>query len=80
MVDSLRIGGAALLAGVGAELVTAIAMAVVDLYVTGHGGESIMRTWIEVGDAVALSRADVVLLAVVVVAAALGAWLARPRA
>ena len=44
-------------------LVSAIVIAIADLYVTGHGGQSLGREWIEVNDnIISLSRADVIVL------------------
>ena len=61
----IRTIGAALLSGVAAGVVTAVAGVVVDMWITGHGGASLMRPWIEVGQAVALSRLDALFLVVV---------------
>jgi hypothetical protein len=53
----------ALLAGLGTGVVVAIALAVVDLYLSGHGLRTLDRTWLEWPAAgVHLSRTDVILL------------------
>jgi hypothetical protein len=73
----IRTVGAALLSGAAAGVVTAVVGAVVDMWITGHGGASLMRPWIEVGQAVALSRLDAVFLVVVSLAMIAGgrfAW------
>jgi len=61
--------------GVVAALVTAVVLAIVDLYITGHGGPSLARPWISWGDHVLLSRADVILWSCALVAAGAG-WFA----
>lgn len=48
---------------VGAAVVAAVALAVFDIYLTGHGSPSILRPWIDWSAAgVHLSRGDVVML------------------
>ena len=58
----------AAVAAIGASVFAAVALAIVDLYVTGHGGLSLGRPWISWSSVLELSRADVLVL----VAAALG--------
>jgi hypothetical protein len=53
-----------LAAALGAGVLTALVLAIVDLYVTGHGNASLTRPWLEWGAIVQLSRADVILLAI----------------
>jgi hypothetical protein len=69
---------AAAMAGVGAALATAVGLTVFDLYLTGHGHDSIARPWLESpGLGVHLSRADAVMLLVTGAAAVVGARAAR---
>ncbi len=64
---------------VGATVVAAVVLAVLDLYLSGHGLAEIRRETIR-GSGVALSVADVALLVVVALAGALTWWLLpRPR-
>ena len=51
-----------------AALLAAVVLAVADLYVTGHGGPSLARPWLSWSPVVELSRADVVLWAVTLMA------------
>jgi hypothetical protein len=60
------------LAAFAMALLAAIVLAVADIYVTGHGGESLMRTWITWGDAVRLSRADLIFYAAAIVGGVAG--------
>lgn len=61
-------------AGVAGAVLVALALTVVDLYLTGHGLRSLSRPWLDVEElGVHLSRADVVFLLATVLAAAL-AW------
>lgn len=66
-------------AGMGAGVVAVIALAVIDLYLSGHGHDSITREMIswEPGG-VHLSVADLALLLVVLLAAGL-TWVSLPR-
>lgn len=65
-------------AGIGAAVATAVGLTVVDLYLTGHGHDSIARPWLESRAlGVHLSRADAALLLVTGVAAVVGARAAR---
>jgi hypothetical protein len=53
-----------------AAVVSAVVVAVADIYLTGHGGQSLTRPWIEWGgSAVALSRGDVAVLVAALVGA-----------
>ena len=76
MLRVVRTVGAALLAGAAAGLVTAVVGAIVDIWVTGQGGASLTRPWIEAGQVVALSRLDAVFLVVVALAMIVGGRLA----
>jgi hypothetical protein len=59
-------------AGLAGAVVVAIALTVVDLYLTGHGLRSLSRPWLDVEQlGVHLSRADVVFLLAAVIGAAL---------
>jgi hypothetical protein len=63
-----------ILAGIGAAVVAALAVTVIDLYFTGHGHASITReviTWAQAG--VHLSIGDVAMLTALIAVAAL-AW------
>jgi hypothetical protein len=63
-----------LLAGFGAAIVAAILLAVVDLYLSGHGLRTLGGPWLDWSAAgVHLSRADVLLLVAAGLAAAV-AW------
>ena len=56
--------------GIAAAFVLAITLAVVDLWLAGHGHPPLSRPWLDVPEwGVHLSRADVILLAGIVVAA-----------
>lgn len=56
------VGGMA--TGIGAALLLAVALAIVDIYLSGHGHPTLSRRWIEIPEwGISLSRADVVLLA-----------------
>ena len=46
----------------GCAVLAAIALAVMDIYVTGHGQPSLTRPWISWFGAVELSRADMLML------------------
>ena len=59
---------AALVAGGGMAIGCAVALALVDLYLTGHGQPALGRPWIDTAS-VHMSRADVALVAVTCVAA-----------
>ena len=61
----------------GAGVLAALVLAVVDLYVVGHGGESLSRPWIDWG-AAGLSRADAAML-VASATAGLGTFLLGRR-
>ena len=68
--------GLALGAGFGAAVLAAVALAVLDLYLTGHGHLSVMRPWIDWPEAgVHLSRGDIVMY-VAACLAGLGTWFA----
>ena len=54
----------ATLVAITTAVLVAVALAIADLYVTGHGGPSLARPWISWSPVVSLSRADVILLAV----------------
>ena len=72
---SVRLG-LALGAGFGAAVLAAIALGILDLYVTGHGQPSVLRPWIDWPDAgVHLSRGDVVMYLAACLAG-LGTWFA----
>ena len=72
---SVRLG-LALGAGFGAAVLAAVALAILDLYVTGHGQPSVLRPWIDWPDAgVHLSRGDVVMYLAACLAG-LGTWFA----
>lgn len=63
----------------GAAVIAAIALAVLDIYLTGHGRPSLMRPWIEwpaIG--VHLSRAGLV-FSIVTAATFVAAWVAQRR-
>ena len=76
MLKVIRTVGVALLSGAAAGVMTAVVGAIVDIWITGHGGASLMRPWIEVGQVISLSRLDAVFLVVVVVAMIAGGRLA----
>ena len=63
----------------GTAILVAVVFAVADIYVTGHGGKSLMQPWVTWGSVVALSPADVVLDAAVLVAGTATFLLARRR-
>ena len=63
IVRTLLILAATVAAAFSAAFVSAIVLAIVDLYLTGHGQDSLDRTWLHgAGGIVDLSRADVLLL------------------
>jgi hypothetical protein len=65
----LSILGAAA-AGFAAAVLLAVILAIVDIYLSGHGQPTLSRQWIELPDwGIFLSRADVVLLAGALIAA-----------
>ena len=77
MVKVIWTVGAALLSGAAAGVLTAVVGAIVNIWITGHGGASLARPWIEIGQVVALSRLDAVFLVVVFLAMIAGgrfAW------
>lgn len=56
------VGGMA--TGIAAALLLAVVLAMVDIYLSGHGHPTLSRRWIEIPEwGISLSRADVVLLA-----------------
>jgi hypothetical protein len=60
---------ASLAAGFGTAILAAIALAVVDLYLSGHGLRPLTTPWVEwPAGGIYLSRADVILLGAVLVA------------
>jgi hypothetical protein len=63
----------------GAGLVAAVTLAIVDVYVTGHGGESLTRPWISWGPWFQLSRADAVLCIAALAAGGASLLMARQR-
>ena len=68
--------GMALGASFCAAVLAAVAIAVLDLYLTGHGHLSVMRPWIDWPEAgVHLSRGDIVMY-VAACLAGLGTWFA----
>jgi hypothetical protein len=63
IVRTLLILAATVAAAFSVAFVSAIVLAIVDLYLTGHGQESLNGEWLHsVGGIVDLSRADVLLL------------------
>jgi hypothetical protein len=66
------------LTAVAAAVTAALVLAIVDLYLTGHGHVSIARPWISWSPFVELSRADAILL-VAAALAALTAFLTTKR-
>jgi hypothetical protein len=63
-------------AGLGMSVLAAIILAVLDLWVTGHGQPSLLRPWIDLPRAgVHLSRGDIGMLLVSCLAG-LGTWFA----
>jgi hypothetical protein len=71
--------GLALAAGFAAAVLAAVALGILDLYVTGHGQPSVLRPWIDWPDAgVHLSRGDVVMYLAACLAG-LGTWVAAGR-
>jgi hypothetical protein len=68
--------GLALGASVGTAILAAVALAVLDLYLTGHGHLSVLRPWIDWPEAgVHLSRGDIVMYLAACLAG-LGTWFA----
>lgn len=67
----------AVVSAFGAALATAVILAVADIYVTGHGGTSLMQPWISWRPIVDLSPADVLLWFVVVVSGGAAFWMTR---
>jgi len=68
--------GLALGASFGAAVLAAVGIAVLDLYMTGHGHLSVLRPWIDWPEAgVHLSRGDIVMY-VAACLAGLGTWFA----
>jgi hypothetical protein len=63
----------------GAGLVAAVTLAIVDVYMTGHGGESLTRPWISWGPWFQLSRSDAVLCFATLAAGGASLLLARQR-
>ena len=64
LVRSWQLIGMPLLVSLAAAVAAAIGLAILDIYLTGHGEPSLRRPWIDWGTVVALSRADVLMLAV----------------
>ncbi|MEO6408844.1 MAG: hypothetical protein ABIO45_08835 [Burkholderiaceae bacterium] len=62
---------AAVAAALGMAVLASIALAVLDLYLSGHGLPTLTAPWID-SDSVHLSRADVVMLALSALAALVG--------
>jgi hypothetical protein len=63
-----------LLAGLGSAILVAIALAVVDLYLTGHGFQPLSAPLLDwAGGGIHLSLADLIFLAAAAIAAAI-AW------
>ena len=61
-----------LMAGLGSAILVAIALAIVDLYLTGHGYESLSTPLLDwEGGGIHLSLADVIFLAAAALAAAI---------
>ena len=58
-------------------LIAAVVLAIVDIYITGHGGASLMRPWLSWHGAVELSRADALFLLAALCGAAGGLLLTR---
>jgi hypothetical protein len=72
---SVRLG-LALGASFAAAVLAAVVLAVLDLYLTGHGHLSVMRPWVDWEEAgVHLSRGDIVMY-VAACLAGLGTWFA----
>lgn len=62
---------AAIVAGFGTALVTAVVLAIIDLYLTGHSKPALGRPWLSLfGGSFALSRAELLFY----IAIAVGAW------
>lgn len=71
--------GLALGVSFGAAVLAAVALAIFDIYLTGHGQPSVLRPWIEWPEAgVHLSRGDVVMYFAACLAG-LGTWFAANR-
>ena len=74
---------AAVLAGFGAAMACALALAVIDIYLAGHGRAILGRAWID-GSFVHMSRADCILMVVSLASALIAGWGTRrarwPRA
>jgi hypothetical protein len=74
---------AAVLAGFGAAMACALVLAVVDIYLAGHGQATLGRAWID-GAFVHMSRGDCILMVVSIASALFAGWGARrarwPRA
>ena len=66
-----------LASAISATILAAVVLAVVDLYMTGHGGDPIGRPWIEWFSFVHLSRADVLLYAATLIGGIVGFLFAR---
>jgi hypothetical protein len=68
--------GLALGASVAAAVLAAVVLAILDVYVTGHGHASVLRPWIDWPEAgVHLSRGDIVMYFAACLAG-LGTWFA----
>ena len=68
--------GLAIGASLGVAVLAAVVLAVLDLWVTGHGQPSLLRPWVDWPDAgVHLSRGDIVMLLTSCLAG-LGTWFA----
>ena len=65
------------MAAVSAAVLAAISLGVIDIYVTGHGGQSLMRPWISWGSWVELSRGDALFYLVALTAGGATFLLAR---
>jgi hypothetical protein len=62
---------AAIVSGVGTAFLTAVVLAIIDLYLTGHSKPALGRPWISLfGGSFALSRAELLFYLAIIV----GAW------